>query len=146
MFDTLRLVIEAGGYALADMAERIDVLYAAGRLTGVERGQLLDMAASNADPDDGLPDERTRLGSLEERVAALEERVAKLEPGGSATAEPEGTDDAWPAYRRPESKDEQYRKADRITFTDGNHYVCVKNNVMDGPDVDPGSWEEATGE
>lgn len=77
MFDTLRLVIEAGGYSLADMAERIDVLYADGRLTGDERGQLLDMAASNADPDDGLPDERARLGNLEERTAACLRRRSR---------------------------------------------------------------------
>lgn len=158
MYETLKMVIADGGYVLADLLERIDVLYAAGRLTEDQRRMLVQTAEENADPDDSLPDADTRLGALELRVAELESRVSALEAtppaadtdpdGGSDAGDGTGAgvDDGWPEYRRPASKDEYYTKGDRITF-EGAHWECVKNNVVDDPSTYPKAWrkvEDAT--
>ena len=126
-------VIEAGGYDLADLLHRIDVLYAGGRLTDEEREALVDEARERAEPDAQLP-------SLTERVGALELRVAALEQGTYQPSEPEG-DPEWPELVRPTSKDEYYRKGDKVTF-EGARYVCDKNNVVASPAEDPKSWKE----
>ena len=78
-------VIAAGGYDLADLLHRIDVLYAGGRLTDEEREELVGEACERAEPDAQLP-------SLTERVGALELRVAALEQGTYQPTEPEGDD------------------------------------------------------
>ena len=124
-------VIGAGGYDLADLLHRIDVLYAGGRLTDAEREDLYELARTGADPDDSLPD-------VTERVGALELRVAALEQGTYQPSEPEG-DPEWPEWVRPTSKDEYYRKGDKVTF-EGAHYVCNKNNVVTSPAEDQKSW------
>ena len=131
MFDEVTAVIEAGGYDLADLLHRIDVLYAGGRLTDEEREMLVGEARERAEPDAQLP-------SLTERVGALELRVAALEQGTYQPSEPEG-DPEWPEYVRPTSKDEYYRKGDKVTF-EGAHYVCNKNNVVASPAENPKSW------
>ena len=124
-------VIGAGGYDLADLLHRIDVLYAGGRLTDAEREDLYELARTGADPDDSLPD-------VTERVGALELRVAALEQGTYQPSEPEG-DPEWPEWVRPTSKDTQYHKGDKVTF-EGAHYVCNKNNVVTSPAEDQKSW------
>ena len=131
MFKEVTAVIEAGGYDLADLLHRIDVLYAGGRLTDEERETLVGEARERAEPDAQLP-------SLTERVGALELRVAALEQGTYQPSEPEG-DPEWPEYVRPTSKDEYYRKGDKVTF-EGAHYVCNKNNVVASPAENPKSW------
>ena len=139
MFATFQTIINAGGYDLADLAERIKTLYALGELSEDEMTQLLDSAAANANQDAMLPDVSERVGALETRMAAVEERVGKLEAGGVEPGEPEEPADEWPQWVRPTSKDTQYHKGDKVTFN-GQHYVCQKNNVSSSPDEDPKRW------
>ena len=140
MFETFQTIINAGGYDLADLTERIKTLYAMGELTEVEMKQLLDSAAANANQDAMLPDMSERVGALETRIAAVEERVGKLEAGGVEPGEPEEPADEWPEWVRPTSKDTQYNKGDKVTFN-GKHYTCVKNNVSSSPDEDSKRWQ-----
>ena len=137
MFETFQTIINAGGYDLADLTERIKTLYAMGELTEDEMTQLLDSAAANANQDAMLPDMSERVGALETRIAAVEECVGKLESGGVEPGEPE--QDEWPEWVRPTSKDTQYNKGDKVTFN-GRHYVCEKNNVSSSPDEDSKRW------
>ena len=139
MFETFQTIINAGGYDLTDITERIKTMYAMGELTEDEMKQLLDSAAANADQDIMLPDMSERVGALETRLAAVEERVGKLEAGGVEPGEPEEPVDEWPEWVRPTSKDTQYHKGDKVTFN-GRHYMCVKNNVSSSPDEDKKSW------
>lgn len=140
MFETVQTIINGGGYDLADLTQRIKTLYALGELSEEEMTQLLDSAAANANQDAMLPDVSERVGALETRIAAVEERVGKLEAGGVESGEPEQPVDEWPEWVRPTSKDTQYHKGDKVTF-DGQHYMCVKNNVSSSPDEDPKSWQ-----
>ena len=140
MFETVQTIINAGGYDLADLSERIKTLYAMGELTEVEMKQLLDSAAANANQDAMLPDMSERVGALETRLAAVEERVGKLEAGDVEPGEPEEPADEWPEWVRPTSKDTQYNKGDKVTFN-GRHYVCVKNNVSSSPEEDSKRWQ-----
>lgn len=135
----MHTIITEGGYDLADISKRITTLYALGELSEEEMTQLLDSAAANANQDAMLPDVVERVGALETRLAAVEERVGKLETGGVEPGEPEQPVDEWPEWVRPTSKDTQYRKGDKVTFT-GRHYVCEKNNVSSSPDEDKKSW------
>ena len=140
MFETVEAIINAGGYDLADLTERIRTLYAMGELSEEEMTQLLDSAAANANQDAMLPDVSERVGALETRLAAVEDRVGKLEAGGVEQGEPEEPADEWPEWVRPTSKDTQYRKGDKVTFN-GRHYICHKNNVSSSPDEDSKSWQ-----
>jgi len=140
MFQAFQTIINAGGYNLTDLTERIKTLYAMGELTEDEMKQLLDSAAANANQDAMLPDVSERVGALETRIAAVEERVGKLEAGGVEPGEQEESADEWPEWVRPTSKDTQYRKGDKVTFN-GRHYMCVKNNVSSNPDEDPKRWQ-----
>ena len=140
MFATFQTIINAGGYDLADLTQRIKTMYAMGELTEDEMKQLLDSAAANANQDAMLPDMSERVGALETRMAAVEERVGKLEAGGVEPDEPEEPADEWPEWVRPTSKDTQYNKGDQVTFN-GQHYVCQKNNVSSSPDEDPKRWQ-----
>lgn len=148
IYDDVMTIIKAGGYNLADLLHRIDVLYASGRLTDEQRATAVQSAQDGANPDDSLPDDSARIGALELRVADLEAKVAALvvgtqpgDDGEDGETEQPATVEEWPAYVRPTSKDMYYHKGDKITYTDGKRYVCVKNNVVDGPDVDPKCWE-----
>lgn len=124
-------VITAGGYDLADLLHRIDVLYAGGRLTDEEYQQLFDAAADGADMDAQLPGVEERLSSLELRVAALEAGIAPTEP----------SDEEWPEWVKPTSKDTMYNKDDKVSC-DGRRFICRKNNVATKPTDDSKSWEE----
>ena len=140
MFETFQTIINAGGYDLADLTERIKTLYALGELSEDEMTQLLDSAAANANQDAMLPDMSERVGSLETRIAEVEERVGQLEAGGVEQGEPEEPVDEWPEWVRPTSKDTQYNKGDKVTFN-GKHYMCVKNNVSSSPEEDSKRWQ-----
>lgn len=131
MFETVKQSIMGGAFELANLLHRIDVLYASAALTDEEREKLIELAREHANPDNGLPGIADRVSALEIRVAALEQAS-----GDNDTV----TDDEWPEYVKPTSKDEYYNKGDKITFN-GKHYTCAKNNVANSPAELPKSWE-----
>lgn len=91
----------------------------------------LDGDFDGADMDAQLPGVEERLSSLELRVAALEAGTAPTEP----------SDEEWPEWVKPTSKDTMYNKDDKVSC-DGRRFICRKNNVTTKPTEDSKSWEE----
>ena len=99
MFETFQTIINAGGYDLADLTERIKTLYAMGELTEDEMKQLLEQAQTNAKPDDSYAPLNERVTAIETWQREVEDRLDKLETGSSTEpGEPEEPADEWPEY------------------------------------------------
>lgn len=87
-FDLYKKVISTGSYVVSDMEERIETVYAAGKITAAERVELLTMAAENA-RDAVQIDVVAKLAELEGRVAKLEAKGVVVWTAGHATAKGE---------------------------------------------------------
>lgn len=151
MYNYVLTIIQSGDFELADIIQRIDVLYASGRLTTDERSQLIEAAQDAADPMGGLPDYGARITDLEMKVGTLEERATALEKG--STTDP-GTDpepepdpepeDEYPAWHTPTGAHDAYYTGMKMTFTDGKRYECIAPagyGCTYGPDVLPQYWK-----
>ena len=132
MFETFQTLINAGGYDLADLTQRIKTMYAMGELTAQEMAQLLEQAQSNAE----------RVKAIEEWETTIEERLSKLESGSSTEpGEPEEPADEWPEYVQPTGAHDAYHVGDKITYN-GKHYTCVMDGCVWPPDTYPQGWQE----
>ena len=107
MYRIVKKTIETGGFQLADMLERIERMYAAGRLTGEEHDELAQLAREKASYKDGV-DVAAKLKELEERIRALEEAGHYIE----AAVMPEYVAGKW------------YYAGDKVML-DGAAYVCA---------------------
>ena len=124
-------------YDLEDVLHRIDVMYAAGRLTDGEREELYALARENAKA------EYDYAAEIEAIWAAIRELRANV--GGSSGGS-SGESDEWPAYQQPTGAHDAYYTGDKITYN-GKHYVCIMpENVACTypPDVYPAGWQEVT--
>lgn len=142
MFETFQTLINAGGYDLADLTERIKTMYVMGELTEDEMKQLLEQAQDNAKPDDSYAPLVDRVKAIEERETTIEERLSKLESGSSTDpGAPEEPADEWPEYKQPTGAHDAYRVGDKITYN-GKHYTCVMDECVWTPDTYPQGWQE----
>ena len=87
-FELYKEVISTGSYVVSDMEERIETVYAAGKITAAERAELLTMAAENA-KDAAQIDVVAKLAELEGRIAKLEAKGVVVWTAGHATAKGE---------------------------------------------------------
>lgn len=141
MFATFQTIINAGGYDLANLTERIKTLYALGELSKEEMEQLLEQAQANAKPDDSYAPLADRVKAIEEWMTTVEERLAKPESGSSTDlGEPEEPADEWPEYKQPTGAHDAYHVGDKITYN-GKHYTCVLDGCVWTPDEYPQGWQ-----
>lgn len=142
MFGTFQTIINAGGYDLADLTQRIKSMYAMGELSEDEMKQLLEQAQKNANPDDSYAPLADRVKAIEEWETTIEKRLTKLESGSStnpcALEEPA---DEWPEYKQPTGAHDAYHVGDKITYN-GKHYTCVMDGCVWTPDAYPQGWQE----
>ena len=139
MFATFQTIINAGGYDLAKLTERIKTMYAMGELTEDEMKQLLKQAQDNAKPDDSYAPLADRVKAIEEWETTVEERLSKLETGSlTGTEEPA---DEWPEYVQPTGAHDAYHVGDKITYN-GKHYTCLMDGCVWTPDAYPQGWRE----
>ena len=120
-------------YDLEDVLHRIDVMYAAGRLTDDERTALYALARENAKA------EYDYAAEIEAIWAAIRELRASV-------GESSGESDEWPAYQQPTGAHDAYYAGDKITYN-GKRYICVmpENAACTySPDVYPAGWQEVT--
>lgn len=142
MFETFQTIINAGGYDLEDIAQRIKTMYVVGELTEDEMEQLFGQAQDNAKPDDSYAPLADRVKAIEEWETTIEERLSKLESGSSTDlGEPEEPGDEWPEYKQPTGAHDAYRVGDKITYN-GKHYTCVLDGCVWTPDTYPQGWQE----
>ena len=142
MFETFQTIINAGGYDLADLTERLKTMYVMGELTEQEMKQLLEQAQTSAKPDDSYAPLAERVKAIEEWETIIEERLSKLESGSSTDpGEPEESGDKWPEYKQPTGAHDAYRVGDKITYN-GKHYTCVKDGCVWPPDIYQQGWQE----
>lgn len=139
MFETVQTIINAGGYNLTDLSQRIKTLYAMGELTDDEMKQLLEQAQTNAKPDDSYAPLADRVKAIDEWETTVEERLSKLETGSST--KPEGPADEWPEYKQPTGAHDAYHVGDKITYN-GKHYTCLMDGCVWTPDAYPQGWRE----
>ena len=139
MFETFQAIINAGGYDLEDIAQRIKTMYAMGELTEDEMEQLIEHAQTNAKPDDSYAPLADRVKAIEEWETTVEERLSKLETGSST--KPEEPADEWPGYKQPTGAHDAYHVGDKITYN-GKHYTCLMDGCVWTPDAYPQGWRE----
>lgn len=134
-------VISSLQYDLQDVLHRIDVMYAAGRLTDDEREELYAYAREHAKSQ---YDFSVEIESLWAAVRDIRDRLTALE--GESTEEPEEPTDEWPEFKQPAGAHDAYYTGDKITYK-GKRYICVMpENVACTypPDVYPAGWQEVT--
>lgn len=128
-------VIAAGGYDLADLLHRIDVLYAGGRLTDAEREDLYGLARAGADPDASKGTESDRISRLEAQILDLSDRVTALENDGTV---PEPTIEEY-------DKKRWYRRGEKCIWK-GKVYAWDVDGSQNGvlgvwsPEEYPAGW------
>lgn len=85
VFEIYQNVISTGEYRLSDMEERIETIYAQGKITAEERASLLTLAADSA-RDSMQIDVAAKLAELEARIAVLESAGVVVWKSGMSTA------------------------------------------------------------
>jgi hypothetical protein len=80
-----RNVISTGEYRISDMEERIETIYAQGKITAEERAELLTLANESA-KDTLQIDVIAKLADLESRIAVLESAGVVVWKSGMSTA------------------------------------------------------------
>ena len=88
VFELYKNVISTGNYIVSDMEERIETVYAAGKITAEERAELLTLSAENA-KDAVQIDVAAKLADLESRIAKLEAKGVVVWTAGHVTAKGE---------------------------------------------------------
>ena len=88
VFELYKNVISTGNYVVSDMEQRIETVYAAGKITAEERAELLTLAAENA-KDAVQIDVAAKLAELESRIAVLEAKGVVVWTAGHVTAKGE---------------------------------------------------------
>ena len=135
MYTIISNVIKSRNYELNDMLRKIDTIWVQGSLTDEERGELVELAQSNADPARSYAPLQEQINQAVGRIKALEGRMAKLEAG----EEPEPEE--WPEWVQPTGAHDAYGMGDKVTYN-GKHYVSkIAGNVW-SPDAYPQGWEE----
>ena len=85
VFEIYQNVIRTGEYRLSDMEERIETVFAQGKITAEERASLLIRAADSA-RDSMQFDIAGKLAELESRIAVLESAGVVVWKPGMSTA------------------------------------------------------------
>lgn len=85
IFNIYKSVISTGEYRISDMEERIETVYAQGKITAEERAELLSLASDSA-RDTLQIDVIAKLADLESRISVLESAGIVVWKSGMSTA------------------------------------------------------------
>ena len=102
------------------------------------RDELIDLARTNAIPDNSYAENSVQIANLFEYYQQLDIRLTALE-NNSGTVEPEHEEE-WPTYIQPTGAHDAYNVGDKITF-EGKKYECLINGCVWNPHDYPQGWK-----
>lgn len=149
MYEIIKNVILRGEYELVDMLDKIDRLWVESKLGFEERNELIELARSDPNPDNSLPEIPKQIEELwdtmkkfENQLKTLSRQVADIANGEEPLPEPE-PDPEYPEYVSPTGAHNAYNTGDKMTFQ-GKKYICKIDNCVWDPLTYPDAWEEVT--
>lgn len=134
MYELLKSIITNGNYSLTQMLDKIDIVWAEGKMTNEQHTELISLAHDNADIS-GDVDVLQKLKDLDMRVTALENAQ-------TLTEDPDGpsTDNEYPEY----VPGKWYYNGDKMTYGGKKYHCTAPSGVVCvwSPDEYPAYWEE----
>lgn len=135
MYQIIKDVIASKRYELRDMLSKIDTIWVQGDLTDEQRGELVELAQANADPEQGYAPLQEQINVVLDQIKALDDRVSALEAGEDPKPAPEPEE--WPEWYA-------WDGVGRSPWQDGSK--CTHNGVKSISRVNDNIWEPgATG-
>lgn len=139
MYNVIKDVLNKGSYELVDILNKINKLWVEGVLVEEERDELVNLARTNAIPDNSYAENTQQIANLWEYYQQLDIRLSRLENGqGAEPAEPE---EEWLEFVQPTGAHNAYNTGSRITFTNGKKYICQMDNCVWDPLTYPDAWK-----
>ena len=129
MFNVIKSAIEAGGYKLSEMQQKIRKFYMMGNLTEADLDELLRLASGGVSVDAERPETLKLIQTLAEELEALKARVAALE-GGEEPVQP-----TYPEWKPWDGISKNYQRGDIVS-----HNGKLWESVFAGQNV----WEPGT--
>ena len=146
MYEIIKNVILSGEYELVDMLDKINRLWVESKLSFEERNELIELARSDPNPDNSLPEIPKQIEELwntmkkfENQLKTLSRQVADIANGEEPLPEPE--DPEYPEYVPPTGAHNAYNAGDKMTFK-GKKYEAIEDNVVWDPETYPQGWKE----
>lgn len=155
MYEVIKTVIESGRYELGELLSKIDVIWLQGDITDDQKADLVNLARSNATPENSYAPMQEQINQAFEQIKALEETVNANAKGMSAiktavealggtiqTPDP-GPTEEYPEYKKPAGPYEAFNTGSKITF-DGDRYECLEDGVLWNPVEYPQGWKKVS--
>ena len=147
MYSIIKDVIEKSNFELVDILSKINKLWVEGNLSEEERDELVNLARTNANPDNSyaplqkqIEEVYKEITSLKGLIDGLDARVLAIEKGSPQEPIDPPVEEEYPEYKQPTGAHDAYNVGDKITF-EGKKYECLINGCVWNPHDYPQGWK-----
>lgn len=138
MYSIIKQVIESKNFELTSILRKINTLWAEDELNDEQREELITLARESAKPENSYAPLQNQIDALFANVKELAQEIATLKNGG---VKPEEPTEEYAPYVQPTGAHDAYNTGDKMTYTDGNKYICQMDGCVWGPDTYPQGWK-----
>ena len=138
MYETIKNLIEKGGYELVDILKKINTVWLKSYITEEEMEELETLAREKANTDSSI-DVINKLKEIDLKMQEFDTRITKLEEPGEKPEEPT-EEETYPAY----VPGKWYYNGDTCS-ENGKNYTCIAPSgqvCVWSPSEYPAYWQE----
>lgn len=139
MYSIIKNVINGKAYELTTMLTKIKTLWVEGDISDAQKEELVELARENAKPENSYAPMQNQIDTLFANYKELAQEILALKNGGVTPEEPT---EEYPPYVQPSGAHDAYNTGDKMTYTDGDKYICQMDGCVWGPDVYPNGWKK----
>ena len=139
LYGIIKNVLNAKEYELATMLTKIKTLWMEGDISDAQKEELVELARENAKPENSYAPLQNQIDTLFANYKELAQEILALKNGGVTPEEPT---EEYPPYVQPSGAHDAYNTGDKMTYTDGDKYICQTDGCVWGPDVYPNGWKK----
>lgn len=139
MYNIIKNVINGKAYELTTMLTKIKTLWIENDITDAQKEELVELARANAKAENSYAPLQNQIDTLFANYKELAQEILALKNGGVTPEEPT---EEYPPYVQPTGAHDAYNTGDKMTYTDGDKYICQMDGCVWGPDVYPKGWKK----
>lgn len=151
MYEVFKNVIESGNFKVNDLTNKIDTLWAEGRMSDDERAALIASMTDHINPSTEAPELARQISMVAEQVAEMKDQIAALIADVATLKNPEGSEEGGgeetesdpltgkiPDWEPWDGISDRYQRG-AIVRENGEYYVNVLSGMQN-------TWQPGTAE